>query len=218
MALKYQAKVVHFSSSVVYGPRLANNEKVNENKLGQLNMNSPRASYDEGKRFSETIASTYKDVHDLNIEIMRLFRVYGPRMKLNDGRLIPDFIFNALDNDDVEIPGDKNFSSTFCYVSDVIDAAIKLMEIETPLIVNIGSDVDINLTNLAQKIIDIIGSKSKIKYGNDEIFITPLNLPDISRAREELSWMPIITLEKGLEKTIHDLRASKGLKTMKQAI
>ncbi len=218
MALKYQAKVVHFSSSVVYGPRLADNEKVNEDKLGQLDMNSPRASYDEGKRFSETIASTYKDVHNLNIKIMRLFRVYGPRMKLNDGRLIPDFIFNALDNDDVEIPGDKNFSSAFCYVSDVIDAAIKLMETETPLIMNIGSDIDVNLTDLAQKIIDIISSKSKIRYGNDEIFITPLNLPDISRAREELSWMPIITLEKGLEKTIHDLRASKGLKTMKQAI
>ncbi len=218
IALKYQANVVHFSSSVVYGERPADNQKVNEEKLGQIDVNSPRASYDEGKRFSETIVSTYKDVHGLNLKIMRLFRVYGPKMKLNDGRLIPDFIFNALDNKDIEIPGDKNFSSAFCYVSDVIDAAIKLMDSESSLVVNIGSDIDINLTDLAQKIISILDSKSKIIYGTEKTFITPLCLPNISRAREELSWMPIITLEKGLEKTIYDLRASKGLKTIRQAV
>lgn len=218
MAVKYQSKVVHFSSSVVYGGRAVDEHKVNENKLGQLDMNSARASYDEGKRFAETIVSTYKEVHKVDARIMRLFRVYGPRMKLNDGRLIPDFIFNALDNKDLEIPGNENFASAFCYVSDVVDAAIKLMEAEAPLIVNIGSDVDIKLSGLAQKIIEMIGAKSKIKYVSEMLFFTPLNLPDISRAREELGWMPIITLEKGLEKTIHDLRASKGLKTIKQAI
>jgi len=218
LAVKHQARVVHFSSSVVYGGRSVDEHKVSEDKIGQVDMNSKRASYDEGKRFAETIVSTYRAVHQLDAKVMRLFRTYGPRMKLNDGHLIPDFIFNALDNKDLEIPGNENFASAFCYVSDVVDAALKLMEAETPLIVNVGSDVDIKLSDLAQKIIDMLGAKSNIKYVPEILFFTPLNLPNISRAREELGWMPIVTLEKGLEKTIHDLRASKGLKTIKQAL
>jgi UDP-glucuronate decarboxylase len=159
LAVKYQARVVHFSSSVVYGGRSVDEHKVSEDKIGQVDMNSKRASYDEGKRFAETIVSTYRAVHQVDAKVMRLFRTYGPRMKLNDGHLIPDFIFNALDNKDLEIPGNENFASAFCYVSDVVDAALKLMEAETPLIVNVGSDVDINLSDLAQKIFDMLGAK-----------------------------------------------------------
>ena len=213
LAVKYQAKLVHFSSSVVYGPRRQSNENIKEEDSGQVDMLSERSSYDEGKRFAETLVANYQQVYRLEAKIMRLFRVYGPRMKLGEGHLIPDLIFNALDNQDLIIPGDKNFSSSFCYVNDCVDAAVQLMSSEISQPINIGSDVDINLTKLANLIIKILGSKSKIKYSASQLFFTSLCLPDIARARNQLGWMPIVTLEKGLEKTIDDLRASKGLKT-----
>jgi len=218
LAHKYEARFMQFSSSVVYGPRQGENKKIRENDLGIVDMLSERSSYDEGKRFAETIVQNYKDIYGIDTKIIRIFRTYGPRMKLDDDQMIPDFIRDALDNKDLNIFGDKNFSSSFCYVSDVVDAAIKMMESDLVGPLNIGSDMDINLTVLAQKIIDIIGAKSKIIYAPEKLFMTPLCLPDITAAREELGWMPVVTLEKGLAKSIDDLRASKGLKGVKQAI
>jgi nucleoside-diphosphate-sugar epimerase len=133
-------------------------------------------------------------------------------MVLNDNQMIPDFVSNALDNKNLIIYGDEKFYTSVCYVSDTIDAVLKMMETDFPGPVNIGSDVDINLTDLAKKIIEMIGSTSKVTYNEPHLFMTPLPLPNISKASNELGWMPVITLEKGLEKTIEDLRASKGLK------
>jgi len=212
LAKKYDAKFIYFSSSVIYGPRPRTNIKTKESDLGQVDPISWRSSYDEGKRFAEALVANYQQVYHLNAGIMRLFRVYGPRMKLNEGHLIPDFINNALDNKDLIIPGDKSFASSFCCVSDVIDAALKLIESNIAEPVNIGSDIDINLTALAQMIIDKLNSNSKIKYNVRHLFISELRLPDITKARNELGWLPIVTLDKGLAKTIDDLRASKGLK------
>ncbi|MBI4811892.1 GDP-mannose 4,6-dehydratase [Candidatus Falkowbacteria bacterium] len=218
LAVKYGAKFMHFSSSVVYGPRREKNIKIRENDLGQVDMLSERGCYDEGKRFAETMAATYRQVHKIDAKIIRLFRTYGPRMKLDVGHMIPDFISNALSNKDLVVLGDKNFSSSFCYVNDVIDAAVKMMETGLNGPLNIGSDMDINIIEVAEKIIAALGSKSKIAYGEKMIFMTPLCLPDISRAREELGWMPVVTLEKGLEKTIDDLRAAKGLLGVKEGL
>jgi len=218
LAGRYQAKFMQFSSSVVYGPHRHGGQGVKETYLGSVDFLSERSSYDEGKRFAETITENYRQVHKLDTKIIRLFRIYGPRLKLNDGNLIPDFINSALDNADLVIPGDKNFSSSLCYVSDCLDAILKLMESDINQPVNVGSDVDVNLTKLCQIIIDQLGSKSKIKYAARHLFITELCLPDISKARAELGWLPITTLEKGLEKTIDDLRASKGLKTVRESI
>ena len=215
---KYGAKFIHFSSSVVYGPRRADNPKIKEEDLGIVDMLSERSSYDEGKRFAETVVKNYKDIYDIDAKIVRLFRIYGPRMKLNDDQMIPDFIRDALDNKNLTISGDKDFFSSFCYVSDCVDAVIKMMETDLPGPINIGSDVDVNLTDLAQKVIEIIGSKSKIVYEAEKLFMTPLCLPDITKAREELGWMPVVILEKGLEKSIEDLRASKGLKRVKHVV
>ena len=215
---KYEAKFIHFSSSVVYGPRRADNPKIKEEDLGIVDMLSERSSYDEGKRFAETMVKNYKDIYNINAKIVRLFRIYGPRMKLNDGQMIPDFIRDALDNKNLTILGDKDFFSSFCYVSDCVDAVTKMMETDLPGPINIGSDVDVNLTDLAQKVIEIIGSKSKIVYEAEKLFMTPLCLPDITKAREELGWLPVVILEKGLEKSIEDLRASKGLKGVKHAV
>ena len=212
LAVKYKAKFLHFSSSVVYGPRREGNKKVVEDDIGLVDFLSERSSYDEGKRFAETMVLNYRQAHNIDAKIFRVFRIYGPRMKLDEGLMIPDFISNALDNKDLVILGDKDFSSSFCYVSDVVDASLKIMETDLTGPLNIGSDVDINVTDIAQKIINALESKSKITYADKFLFMTPLCLPDIAKARNDLGWMPIVTLEKGLEKTIEDLRASKMLK------
>ncbi|MDD4271946.1 MAG: GDP-mannose 4,6-dehydratase [Patescibacteria group bacterium] len=214
LAIRYQAKIMHFSSSVVYGPRPDGQKRIKESEIGKVDFLSLRSSYDEGKRFSETMVENYRQVYGLDSKVVRLFRVYGPRMKLNEGNLIPDFINSALENADLVIPGDKNFSSSLCYISDCVDACLKLMENGSSGSVNIGSDVDMNLTKICEMIIKILDSKSKIKYADKHLFISELCLPDITKAREELGWMPIVTLENGLKKTIDDLRASKGLKTV----
>jgi len=212
LARKYGAKFMQFSSSVVYGPRQTAKEKIKEEYLGVVDMLSERSAYDEGKRFAETIAINYAAVHKIGLKIVRLFRIYGPRMKLNDDQMIPDFIRNALDNKDLVIFGDENFSSSFCYVSDCVDAVIKMMETDLTGPLNIGSDIDIKLVDLAQKIISLVNSSSKVTYESEKLFMTPLCLPDITKARNDLGWMPIINLDQGLVKSVDDLRASKGLK------
>ena len=212
LAVRYQAKFMHFSSSVVYGSRQNNSGRVKESELGQVDMLSERSSYDEGKRFSETLVENYRQIHGIDAKIIRLFRIYGPRLKLNEGNLIPDFINNALDDADLVIPGDANFSTSLCYIDDCVDACLKLMAADFKGPVNIGSDIDIKLTKVCEIVIKALESKSKIKYEDKHFFITELCLPDISKVRGELGWMPVVTLQKGLEKTIDDLRANKGLK------
>ncbi|MDD4901042.1 MAG: GDP-mannose 4,6-dehydratase [Patescibacteria group bacterium] len=218
LAVRYQAKFMQFSSSVVYGPRQNDQVKIDESDIGKVDFLSARSSYDEGKRFAETMVENYRQVYGIDSKIIRLFRIYGPRMKLGEGNLIPDFIDSALDNSDLNIPGDENFSTALCYINDCVDAILKLMASDLQSPVNIGSDVNIKLTKICDIIIKALESKSKIKYADKHLFITELCLPDITRAREELGWMPIVTLEKGLAKTIDDLRASKGLKTVERKI
>lgn len=212
LALKYQAKFLHFSSSVVYGLRDEENGLVTEDYVGEVDMLSERCSYDEGKRFAESIVKTYKDVHGLDAKIVRVFRIYGPRMAFDRGNMLPDFISHALDNSDLLIYGTKDFSSSFCYISDCLDGVMKLMNSDLFGPVNIGSDQDITITEVAEKIIAKTGSKSKITYADDLLFMTPLRLPDISRARELLGWIPLVSLDAGLEKTINQLRADKNVK------
>lgn len=213
---KYNAKLLHFSSSVVYGPRREENKKIQENDIGEVDFLSPRSSYDEGKRFAETMVANYSDYYNLDAKIARFFRVYGPRMKLNDEQMLPDFINNALEGEDIFIYGDENFSSSFCYVSDVVDFCAKIMETDKQGPYNVGSDVDVNVTDVAEKITKKVNSKSKIKYEESKMFISQLPLPDISKAVNELGWMPIVTLDKGLEKTIEDLKANKGVRKIEE--
>lgn len=215
MARKYEAKFLHFSSSVVYGPRGDNSSRIIEDNIGKVDFLSERGSYDEGKRFSETMVYNYRNFYNMDAKIIRLFRIYGPRMMLNDNQMIPDFIVNALDNKDLVIFGDNNFKTSLCYVSDVVDAVVKMMESDFKGPVNVGSDIEVNISDLAKKIINKIGSKSKITYEDKKLFMTRLNIPDITQIRNQLGWMPIVTLDKGLDRTISDLRASKGLKGVK---
>jgi len=218
LAVKYEAKFLHFSSSVVYGPRRNNEERIREDDLGKVDMLSERSSYDEGKRFAEALVKNYADIHKIDAKIVRPFRIYGPRMKLDEGNMIPDFISHALENKDLVIYGDKTFASAFCYIDDLIDASLKIMASDFVGPYNIGSDIDVNVTALAEKIIAITESKSKVAYHERMVFLTALCLPDIAKARDELGWMPVINLNKGLEKTIDNLRASKGLLDMRRFV
>ena len=218
VAAKYESKFMHFSSSVIYGQREEQKMKISENNFGQVDNLSPTSCYDEGKRFAESLVINYKEKFKINTKILRLFRTYGPRMKLNDLQMIPDFINNALDDKELVIFGDEKFSSSFCYISDVVDAALKFIESNLSGPINIGSDVEINLTELAKKIITMIRSKSDVSYSKELAFMRPLLIPDITKARNELGWMPVVPLDKGLEKTIYELRASKGLKGVEHAI
>lgn len=213
IAVANRAKFIHFSSSVVYGGRDVDNigRKVKEEDKGTVDQLSPRAAYDEGKRFAETMVDSYRQVYDLDTKIIRLFRIYGPRMTLNDDQLIPDLVNSAIRNEDLVIFGDHNFSSSFCYVDDAIDAALKLAASSLSGPINIGSDVDVNVTDLAQLIIKDTESQSRITYSESKLFLTELLLPDIYKARNELAWMPVVTLDNGIKKTISSLQSSSRI-------
>lgn len=214
MAVKYNAKFLHFSSSVVYGPRTPEtwSDKVKESKLGLLNHLSERACYDEGKRFAETMVNDYRRLFNIDAKIVRVFRTYGPRMMLNDDQMLPDFIYNALNNEEIVIYGDENFASSFCYVSDVTDGAMKIMNSNLSGPINIGSDEDLKIFDIAKIIVEETGSSSPIRFEDRKLFMSELPLPDIFIAKNELAWMPVVTLRNGLKKTIFDLQAKKQLK------
>ncbi len=211
VARRYQAKFLLFSSSVVYGPRTAQRQLFAEDYVGAVDQLSPRACYDEGRRFAETAVATYRQVHNLDTKIIRIFRAYGPRMRLFDGQMIPDFITNAIDGHELVIFGDPMMTTSLVYVSDVIDAALKVMASTEAGPFNIGTPQEYNLTTVAQMIIDGVGSQSKIVYQEPLLFMTPLGLPDITRAKESLGWLPVVTLEAGLRQTIEYTQAEKSI-------
>lgn len=213
LAKKYRAKILLASSSVVYGERKDGNPRVQEEEVGTLNHLSPRACYDEGKRFSETMFETYRQVHSLDIRIARIFRTYGPRMPLFDGHLIPDFILNAMDGKDLVLYGGKQFRTSLVYVSDVIDGLLRLMEaVKDPGPTNFGSDIDFAMEEVAVKIIQMTNSSSQITEAERFVFLSELALPNISRAKE-LGWLPLVRLEDGLVRTIEYMKANRILLT-----
>ncbi|MFA6410206.1 MAG: NAD-dependent epimerase/dehydratase family protein [Candidatus Buchananbacteria bacterium] len=209
LAVKYKSKFLLASSSVVYGPRDPLNGYVKEKQLGAVDQLSPRACYDEGKRFAETLVYTYGQVYNLDTKIARIFRTYGPRMKLNTGQMLPDFVYNALENKDLVIYGDESFSSSFCHVSDMVQGLMKLMKSGESGPINFGSDQDIKIIDIAKQIIELTGSKSKIVFEDPLLFMTPLYLPDIKLARDRLSWFPVVLMEEGVKGAIDYFRAHK---------
>ncbi|HTK04127.1 MAG TPA: NAD-dependent epimerase/dehydratase family protein [Candidatus Eisenbacteria bacterium] len=212
IAVKYKSKFFHASTSVIYGPRPEDGHLFKESEFGSFDHLTPRSCYDEGKRWAETMVHTYRQVHGIDARIGRIFRTYGPRMLLNDGQMIPDFIMNALDGRDLVIYGDENFRTSLIYVSDVVDAMIKLMSMpKDPGIVNIGSDYDIKLVDVAKRIIDLTNSTSKITFEPPLLFMSQLGLPDLTRAKDNLGWLPLMSLEQGLKRSIEYTIAHRGL-------
>ncbi len=212
LAVKYHAKALFTSTSTVYGPRPADNHALKEEEVGCVNALSSRACYDEGKRFAETCCATYRQVHNVDVKIARVFRTYGPRERLFSGEMIPDFIVNALDGKDIEIYGDETFLTSLCYVTDVVDALIKLMNTDGDLgPVNVGSDLDMPIVDVVRTILEMTGSSSRIVFQPSLMFMTPLGLPDLAKAKEKLGWMPLVRLEEGLKKIIDYTVANRQL-------
>ena len=212
LAVRYKSKLLQLSASVVYGPRPVDGRLYREDDFGSVNSLSPRACYDEGKRYAETMCETYREVHGLDVKIARVFRTYGPRMPLFDGQMVPDFVTNALDNKDVVIYGDETFKTSLVFVTDVVDALVKLMKAPPDIgPVNVGSDIDIPLVDVAQRIIEMTGSTSRITFEPPLLFMTPLGLPDITKAKDQLGWLPLIQLDEGLKRSIDYTMAHKSL-------
>ncbi|MDD5438208.1 MAG: GDP-mannose 4,6-dehydratase [Patescibacteria group bacterium] len=202
IAVANQAKVLYASSSVLYGNR-PSGHAVKETDECHLNHLTTRGAYDEGKRFSEAILQTYADVYGLDIKIARIFRTYGPRMKIFDGNLIPDMVLNALDGKDIIISGDEETRTSLCNVKDTVDGLIRLMSSPIDLtLVNLGSDQEMRLVSVAQKILNITGSASRVRFSSQpQGYIDP-GLPDITRAKELLGWVPLIRLDDGLKEMV----------------
>ncbi|MFA6215545.1 MAG: GDP-mannose 4,6-dehydratase [Patescibacteria group bacterium] len=211
LAAKYKAKFMLASSSVVYGPRDLNDPYFKEDHQGIVDQLSPRACYDEGKRFAETITTTYGQVYGLDAKIVRIFRTYGPRMKLKIGQMIPDFVYNALANKDLVIYGDESFSTSLCHVADVVQGMVKVMKSGEAGPFNLGGDLDYKVVDVAKKVIEITGSKSKIVFEKPLLFMTPLGLPDITLAKERLGWFPVVLLEDGIKGAIDFFRAHRSI-------
>jgi UDP-glucuronate decarboxylase len=214
LAVKYKARILFTSTSSIYGPRPIDNHHLKEEENGVTDLHGPRASYDEGKRFAETCCSTYNKVHGVDSRIARIFRTYGPRERLYSGEMIPDFILNALDNKEIEIYGDETFTTSLCYVTDVVDGLMKLMALDKDIgPVNIGSDIDIPLVDIVRTILEMTGSTSRISFKPSLLFMTPLGLPDLTKAKEKLGWMPLLPLDEGLKKIIDYTMAYKNILT-----
>jgi UDP-glucuronate decarboxylase len=212
LAVKYRAKFLAASSSVIYGPRPSDMHPFEEHETGTADTQSPRACYDEGKRFLEAACTTYANVHDIDVKLARIFRVYGPRMPLFDGHMIPDFILDALDGKALEIFGDETFSTTLCYVEDCVDGLIKLMDAPKGIgPVNIGSDQDIPIVDVAQRILEMTGSASSISFQPSLEFMTQLGVPSITKAKDRLGWLPLVGIDDGLKQVIDYTIAHKHL-------
>jgi UDP-glucuronate decarboxylase len=212
LAVKHKAKYTFASSSVVYGPTRKEHSVFKEEDEGIVNHLSPRGCYDEGKRFAETCVETYRQVYNLDAKIARIFSTYGARMKLRDGLLVPDFILDAIEGKDLVIYGNGDMDQSLCYVTDMVDALIKLMKADPETyLVNLGHDQIYKMNDVAAKIIEMTNSSSQIKYEDPLVFLTPKGIPDLTRAKEQLGWIPLVRLEDGLKKTIDYTIANKEM-------
>ncbi len=198
------ARFVIASTSEVYGDPLEHPQK--ETYWGNVNPVGPRGVYDEAKRFAEAMTMAYHRFHGLDTKIVRIFNTYGPRMRLNDGRAVPAFMSQVLRNQDVTVFGDGSQTRSFTYITDLVDGIIKLMLSSENDPVNIGNPVEMTIKEIAETIIKMTGSSSKIVYRPLPTDDPKQRRPDITRARTLLGWEPTVQLEEGLIKTIEYFR------------
>ena len=202
LAKRLKAKILQASTSEVYGDPAIHPQV--ESYWGNVNCFGPRSCYDEGKRLTETLFLNYHTQNNVKIKIIRIFNTYGPRMHPNDGRVVSNFIVQALTNKPITIYGDGSQTRSFQYVDDLLNGMIKMMNSDDSFIgpVNIGNPGEFTIKQLAEKVIDMTGSKSQIVYeplpGDDPV----RRKPDISLAMEKLDWQPVVKLEQGLANTI----------------
>ena len=194
------AKFLLASTSEVYGDPFENPQQ--EDYFGNVNPIGPRGVYDEAKRFGEAITMAYHRVHSIDTLIARIFNTYGPRMRANDGRVIPTLIMQALKNEPFTIFGSGNQTRSFCYITDMVEGLYRLMCSSFNEPVNLGNPNEMTVNDLAYVIKDITGSKSEIVYHPLPVDDPKVRHPDITRAEKILQWKPIVPLREGLQKTI----------------
>jgi len=201
LAHRKNARVLYTSTSEIYGDPLEHPQ--HESYWGNVNPIGPRSCYDEGKRSAEALCYAYHRQHDVDIRIVRLFNVYGPRMATNDGRVMPNFIQQALNNQSITIYGTGDQTRSFCYVDDMVSGLISMMNSDnTNGPINLGNPAEITMRSLAQTIIRLTNSESELSYLPLPEDDPHRRKPDITLAQKKLNWDPIIDLETGLQKTI----------------
>ena len=200
LAKAKNAKYLLTSTSEVYGdPQISPQP---ETYWGNVNPNGVRSMYDEAKRFAEAAVASYNRIYNLDTSILRLFNTYGPNMKINDGRVVTNFISQAISNQDITIYGKGDQTRSFCYVDDTVSGIIKAMESNSSEVFNIGNPNEITILQLAEKIISLTNSNSSIKFVDLPEDDPMQRNPDITKANEKLNWFPKVLLEDGLMKTI----------------
>lgn len=210
LAVKYKAKLIYASSPAVYGD-LDISKRIKEDYIGAVDQLGPRAVYSEAKRFGETLVNNYRLRFDIDTKIVRIFNCYGPKMKLDDGRMIPELVKSALNNKDLVVFGKASDVGSYLYISDLIEALVAVTNSGEAGPLNIASDAKYKFSEIAAKIIKLTDSKSAITYHDRESLMAPQILADISQVKEKLGWFPITLLDQGLKGIIDYLSAQKGI-------
>ncbi|SFL68918.1 UDP-glucuronic acid decarboxylase family protein [Pelosinus propionicus] len=202
LAQKNQARVLHASTSEIYGDPLVHPQK--EEYWGNVNPIGVRSCYDEGKRCAETLCYDYYRAHDLDIKVIRIFNTYGPNMHIDDGRVVSNFIVQALRGEEITIYGDGKQTRAFCYIDDLIDGILRMMETkkESFAPVNLGNPEAFSILELAEKVIRLTGSASKLIFKSLPEDDPRQRCPDIKLAEAKINWKPRIRLDDGLQETI----------------
>lgn len=201
LAKKHKARILQASTSEVYGDPLEHPQK--ESYFGNVNCTGVRACYDEGKRCAETLMFDYHRQNKVDIKVVRIFNTYGPRMARDDGRVVSNFIVQALGGKDITVYGDGKQTRSFCYISDMIEGIVKMMNCEGFIgPVNLGNPKEFTILELARKVIELSGSKSEIIFKELPSDDPKQRRPDIGLAKEKLAWGPKVELREGLKKTI----------------
>jgi dTDP-glucose 4,6-dehydratase len=204
VAKKYKAKYLVASTSECYGDPLEHPQK--ETYWGHVNPIGPRSVYDEAKRFAEAATVAYRRYHDVDTHIVRIFNTYGPRMQINDGRVVPNFMRQAMRGEDLTVYGDGSQTRSFCYVSDEIDGILRLSRSDEHEPVNIGNPTEFTILECAQKVLKVTGSPSQIRYEPLPVDDPKQRRPDISKAKRLLGWEPKVDLETGLRMSLDYFR------------
>jgi dTDP-glucose 4,6-dehydratase len=205
LAKEKGARLLLASTSEVYGdPEI---HPQTEDYWGNVNPIGPRGVYDEAKRFAEAMTMAYHRYHGVETRIVRIFNTYGPRMRLNDGRVVPNFISQALSGKPITVYGDGSQTRSFCYCSDLVDGIYRLLtsEVDTPT--NIGNPTEFSIMEFARKVIEITGSSSELIHEDLPVDDPKVRRPNIGKARELLGWEPKIELDEGLQKTLEYFRS-----------
>ena len=210
-ARRSSAKFMMASTSECYGDPLVHPQP--ETYWGNVNPVGPRSVYDEAKRFSEAVTMAYRRYHNVNTRILRIFNTYGPRMQIHDGRVIPNFMWQAIRGEDLTVYGDGSQTRSFCYVSDEVEGILKLARSEEPLPVNVGNPTEFTILECAQKVIAVTGSRSRIKFEDLPQDDPKQRRPDISKAKRLLGWEPKVDLESGLKLSLEYFRKAVLEKT-----